>query len=238
VLLKQERKGGATPELIPLITARMAVFSESDKQEKLNASRVKTLTGSDDISARALYGHQLTFRPNCKIIMLTNHKPQFDISDQAMLDRLKLIPFVARFEQSKKNKDYVEKMMTEHIDEIFSWIVEGAFEWYTQGTLTACEVMTQEMDKYVQELDVLSQFMEDQCTLGTEFKTTPSLAYQGFVGWCAEGNVQSMSKQDFAKRMKKKGFVQKKSGSKRWWEGFRINETNVEEEGDSFLPLM
>jgi putative DNA primase/helicase len=102
--MHQERKCGATPELIPLMTARLSVFAESEKKEKLNAVRVKSLTGNDDISARALYGNQVTFRPKCKIVMLTNHKPEFDISDQAMLDRLKLIPLISSTVRKKQGQ--------------------------------------------------------------------------------------------------------------------------------------
>jgi putative DNA primase/helicase len=245
VLMSQERKGGATPELIPLMTARLAVFAESEKQEKLNAVRVKSLTGNDDISARALYGNQMTFRPSCKILMLTNHKPEFDISDQAMLDRLKLIPFAARFatpdtaagkKQAQANKEYVGKMLNEHLNELFSWMAQGASEWYADG-FPPCTVLQQEMDKYVAELDILAQFIEDRCEVGegADFRGSPTGLYQEFVGWCAEGNSKCLRKQDFAARLRKHGFTPKKSGSKRFYQGLRV--IRVELANPRLLPL-
>jgi len=146
VLMQQERRGGATPELMPLLAARLAVLSEIGQHERLNARRVKELTGGDDVSARALYGHQLTFRPRCKLVMLTNHRPDVDVGDQALVDRIRLVPFLARFDVSRENKAYVDALMTEHLDEMFSWVAEGARGWYREGR-PGCAAMRTEMDR-------------------------------------------------------------------------------------------
>ncbi len=50
----------------------------------------------------------------------------------------------------------MRSLVNDHLDEIFSWIVDGAAEWYETRSLEPCEVMTAEMNKYVQELDVVS----------------------------------------------------------------------------------
>ncbi len=80
-----------------LINARVAVFSESEKQENLNEGMIKSLTGNDPISCRPLYGKQMEFQTLCKLIMQTNHEPSIDIEEKAMLDSLKFIPFLSRF---------------------------------------------------------------------------------------------------------------------------------------------
>ena len=75
VFMSQARGSSTTPELVPLKRARLAVFSESKKGDNLDSTRLKLLTGNDDIPARQLYGKQITFRPQSKYILLTNHLP-------------------------------------------------------------------------------------------------------------------------------------------------------------------
>ena len=101
-MLKKTSRG-ANPEMMPLLTARCGTLPESDKKEELNSKRVKTITGDDLITARHLFGHAISFKTQCKPIWATNHKPKINVDDQAILDRLKLIPFLARFEKKQEN---------------------------------------------------------------------------------------------------------------------------------------
>ena len=158
-VMKQDKKSGATPELMPLLIARTAVINETEKDQELNSVRIKALTGSDDISARELYGKQITFRPKAKMIMLTNNKPTFDITDMAMCDRIKLLPFLAKFEETNDNKTYVDNLSKFHLNEIFSWLAIGAYRWYQDRQLSPCSVMKLEMDKYKSEIDIVGEFV-------------------------------------------------------------------------------
>ena len=160
VLINQERRGGATPELMPLVTARLAVFSESEDGAKLNSTRIKNLTGSDDISARQLYAKQVTFRPQAKLFMMTNHLPDFDFRDRAMLDRVKLIPFRARFEVNAANTKFVRSLMKEHLNEVFSWIAEGARAYYAEGIGDIPECCSEVLADYIEEQDTVAAFIQ------------------------------------------------------------------------------
>lgn len=110
------RAGAATPHLVPLRRARMAVFAETDRSAKLNSEVIKSVSGNDSISFRRLYGEQDEFVPVCKLVMMTNFKPEFDVDDQAMKDRLHFIPHCARFRdhpkpgEKKRDKELVQAL--------------------------------------------------------------------------------------------------------------------------------
>jgi len=107
VLIDNEKVGaGATPELVPLLTARLGILSETSEGAKLNARRVKSLTGNEKITMRALYEKQTTFAPKCKFLLITNHIPWSDPTDKAMIHRKKIIPFDNIFENTKANNDF------------------------------------------------------------------------------------------------------------------------------------
>lgn len=208
VLLNQERRSGATPELVCLQSARLAVLAETDKEEKLNAKRVKNLTGGDIIYARDLYQKTgINFKPKAKYVMMTNHRPSFDISDQAMIDRVKQIPFLARFD---RNPDYEKDLLDNHLDSLFSWIVDGAFDWYNGEKLVICDVMKKEMDKWITDLDTVQQFIDEQCKEDSNGFISSEAIYSEFAGFCCSSSEKLMSKKEFIDRLKKKGYEYKK----------------------------
>jgi putative DNA primase/helicase len=97
--------GAATPQLMPLSIARLAVFAESEKNEVLNDGLLKSLSGQDPISVRPLYGKQIEIQPQAKYLLQTNHYPRIDVTDEAMKNRFKLIPFSAVFKTNPKGNE-------------------------------------------------------------------------------------------------------------------------------------
>ena len=218
VMLKKSSRG-ATPELMSLLNARCGALPESDKKEELNSKRVKSITGDDVITARRLFGHPISFKTQCKPIWATNHKPKINIDDQAILDRLKLIPFMARFEKSDINTKYIKDLQENKLDEFFTWFCLGACDWYNGQELKPSKEMTDEMNKYISENDVVSEFLQDTYDLidKEEYNKLPKLekkdwiynrkiAYCDFMIWINENNRKddSLGKKDFILQLEKK----------------------------------
>ena len=215
VMMKQERQGGATPELMSLLHSRLGVLPESDAEEVLNSKRVKSITGADEIKARALFCDEISFRTQTKPIMPTNHKPKFNIDDKAMIDRVKMIPFKARFNDTKKNQKYIKDIMDNHIDEIFTWLCTGAKDWYNGQILTPCTAMQEEMNKYIEELDDIKVFVsntydmiskDDYTALGRddkkEWRCKKDWVYGAYCGYMAETQQKPIGKLSFYKGVK------------------------------------
>ena len=255
VMLKKTSRG-ANPEMMPLLTARCGSLPESDKKEELNSKRVKSITGDDVITARHLFGHAVSFKTQCKPIWATNHKPKINVDDQAILDRLKLIPFLARFEKNQENTDYIKDLQENKLDEFLTWFCLGAYDWYSGEELTPCSEMNSEMTKYISENDVVAEFLEDTYHLITkeEYNKIPKLdkrnfvqnrihVYGEFVAWISDNNRKddSLGKKDFYEQFDKKvtdirttkikkGFLAKKKDT-----GMTDVEGEEEEDG---RPLM
>ncbi len=238
VLIHQEKNGSATPHLIPLIGARLAILSETDKNEKLNQKMIKKLTGNDKISARALYGKQVEFKPVCKTIMLTNNRPIFNSDDTAMVDRLKYNPFNQRFVcnpikgELKKDPEFIEKLKTEYLNEVFTWLCIGAKKWYDNKNLNPPEIVQSATDEYISELDVISRFMDENCEFGSKYTVKRSYLFEYFKTYCRE-NAIFMRKKEFFNRMQKKGYKNerlKEQDNCMGYRGFKICEDEDENE--------
>jgi P4 family phage/plasmid primase-like protien len=161
VFLDQGDRGSATPELMCLLTARLGVLSETKKDADLDPKRVKELTGNDTISGRHLYKDQITFKPYATYILMTNFLPRYDARDQAMTDRIRLIPFSARFEDTPENKAFVGRFKEQGaLDEVFRLLVWGATEYFRNGKVVDPPQRAKAaMASYTSDLDILGQFL-------------------------------------------------------------------------------
>lgn len=249
-MLKKTTRG-ASPEMMDLLFGRCGVIPESDKKEELNSKRIKTMTGSDVINARHLFGHPLTFQTQMKPIWSTNFKPKINIDDKAILDRLKLIPFLGRFEKTQENTDYIHDLQKNKLDEFFTFFCTGARDWYNGQELIPCKDMKDEMNKYIIENDVVAEFVDDTYDTISDMDYNKmakldknswvmnvSSVYCDFCAWISENNRKEdiIGKKDF-KIMLFKRVVQKRTT--KIYNGCLLKrKDHTEEDGEEcILPL-
>ena len=131
-----------------------------------------------------------------------------------MLDRVVLIPFLARF---SKDRSYIDNLVTNHLDEIASYLFEGASLWYKHG-LVKPKICNDEMGKYIQVLDSFSQFINDCCERGSsdDHYVFPNDLFTHYDSWCTENHhINKLSSVKFGQRLKKE-FGEKKQLSKKY----------------------
>jgi len=202
---------GASPELMDLLYSRCGSLPESDKKEELNSKRIKTITGDDEINARHLFGHSIKFKTQCKLLWATNHKPKINVDDQAILDRIKLIPFNARFEKNQMNTDYIKDLQENKLNEFFTWFCLGARDWYSGKELIPCKVMITAMNQYISDNDIIQEFIEDVLDIISkeEYEQKDKLeknncrmkksnVYAMFTDWCRQHRKEDqLGKKEF-----------------------------------------
>ena len=80
---KRAASNAATPELATTKGKRIATLQEPDTNTKLNVGLMKELTG-DTIQARALYREPFEFKPQFKMVLCCNDKPELPEHDQGI----------------------------------------------------------------------------------------------------------------------------------------------------------
>ncbi len=229
VFIDKGRSGGATPELMPLLGARVGVLSETKKNADLEPKRVKELTGNDSISARALFKSQITFIPVAKYILMTNFLPRFDARDTAMNDRIRLVPFDARFQKNPTTQAFVDRFKEQGaLDAVFRHFVKGAHTYYKNGCVRdPPERAVSAMNSYRGDLDTLGQFLE-LCQKGNDEKGQPLRwdrvecykAFKEYVhrvhGFERSRDCPMLNRSVFYVALGKAGFTDKKTSKKRY----------------------
>ena len=116
----------------------------------LSAAKVKELCSDEDITARELYAGLEVFTPQHTLWLATNHRPTVPADDQAVWNRLRLIPFEAVVSEAEKDLSLDEKL-AEEAQGFLAMLVREAVEWQRSGLLdsTATEDSTAEWREQV-----------------------------------------------------------------------------------------
>lgn len=88
-----DKQGGASPDLAKLVGCRLVCCSEPEANERLQEGTVKYITGGDHITARALYGSPIQFKPQFGLFLQCNNVPPFNGVTKGGMLRNVVIPF-------------------------------------------------------------------------------------------------------------------------------------------------
>lgn len=219
------RKGGATPELMPLQYARMGVINETD-DGYINGKMTKTLTGGDTINARALYKDEIQFKNKAKITIVSNKKLDFDSNDQAVVDRIKFLPFNARFEPTDNESKALKTWISKNIDRFFSYFANGAIRWYNDKNLALPNVARKATEQRCNENNSYKNFLDDRCELDESYRLKGSIARSEYETFCADEKIiKPLSSNEFGALLIKQ--FGKKDAHTNCYKGLRIKVTNL-----------
>ncbi len=165
-MLELTARSSIPNDVAALVNRRLVTGSETNELSRWNEQRVKVLTGCDDITARFLYNGFFTFTPIAKFWLAFNHKPMVDDASHGFWRRVRLIPFLHRFEGDRLDKDLMKKLRAE-APGILAWAVRGCLRWQQEG-LGLPGAVKQATDEYQREADIVGEFMEEQCVLDVE----------------------------------------------------------------------
>lgn len=239
VLMDFDKSGNnPQPAVYSLIGKRIVWANESAEGRRINAGLVKQLTGGDRISVRTLYQAHLTeFKPTHLILLLTNHKPHIPADDQAVWDRILLIPFENRFVENpskvnEKQRDTNLRMELEgEAAGILAWLVRGCLDWQRNGLNPPSEVKVA-TQLYREEEDTLGMFLKEVCILGNDAKVTGSELYEAYSRWCQENNIGPMSGTKFGLIMTNtRGFEKKRVRNAQTYHGIGLLKNYCRSDG-------
>ena len=202
IMVKNAPNGAANSDIARLKGARLVTTVEPNEGARVNEGLLKQLTGDDIVTARRLYGDEFEFKPEFKLWMVTNHKPIIRGTDTGIWRRIHLIPFTVQIPPSKVDKNLKYKLTAE-LPGIFRWAVDGCLLWQKEGLLMPGAV-TDEVREYRREMDVISAFIEDRCTLDPNKGVQSSQLYAAYCDWADKGNEYRMSGTKFSLELSKR----------------------------------
>jgi putative DNA primase/helicase len=204
---------------------RFVIIDESPENGKLNAEKVKTLTGNSTIHARLMRQDFFDFEPTHHFFLLTNYKPIISDSGHGIWRRIRLIPFLVKFEEPTEESPNPEHPMDKDLEGkldaelsgILRWVVEGAAEWARDGLGEIPLTVKTATAEYRSEEDTLGLFIDECCDVDKSYKELSASLYTEYEKWAERtGEKYSWTDKLLFRRLTDAGYTASKEGSKRF----------------------
>lgn len=200
IMVKSSQSNAINSDIARLKGARLVTSVEPNEGVRLNEGLLKQLTGDDTVTARKLYSEEFEFKPEFKLWMATNHKPIIRGTDTGIWRRIHMIPFDVQIPEDKVDKNLTHKLKAE-MTGIFKWCIDGCLMRQREGLQMPAAVL-KSVREYRREMDVISAFIEDKCTL--EGTVQASTLYAAYVSWADSNNEYCMSNTKFSTELAKR----------------------------------
>jgi putative DNA primase/helicase len=206
-LTGQTKRSGAdaTPDLIPLMGARMVRASEPEQGERLKEGIIKELTGGEPILVRALHSDFIEVHPVFKLFISGNHKPEIRGTDDGIWRRVLMVLFDVQIPERERDPDLGKKLYLE-APGILNWMIEGLLSYLEVG-LQVPQQVQDATQAYREENDPIGMFLDACCEVTGDAGTFTRSAEltDAFNFWTAaeQGSTQWSGRQ-FQMKLKDK----------------------------------
>jgi len=209
--------------------ARYVFASEVEEGRRLAESMIKDVTGGDTISARFMRGEWFDYQPQFKIWLGTNHKPVILGTDEAIWDRIRLIPFTVRIPESELiPRREMERRLTAESPGMLAWAVRGCLAWQAEGLIAPPAVKSATHD-YRSQMDELAAFFDEICVVAENAHVSSHNLYTQYAEWAASTGTKKLSQSQLGQRLAERGFECTRrviNGRRsRCWEGIGLADT-------------
>jgi putative DNA primase/helicase len=218
--LVNRRESTIPNDVARLKGVRFVTAVETEEGDRLAEAQLKTLTGGDTISARFMRQEWFDFLPEFKLWLATNHRPSVRGTDEAIWDRIRLIPFTVRIPEAEVDRELGNRLKDE-AEGILAWAVQGCIEWRNRG-LDAPMAVRQATARYRAEMDTLGTFIDERCMIGPELRAPTGPLFDAYLEWCIDSGESPITITPFTKALRERGFVSKRQARERGWLGLAL----------------
>ena len=205
-------KRNVKPELAEAKGKRMIIAAELEEGMRLNTSNVKQLCSTDEIYAEKKYKAPFSYVPTHTLVLYTNHLPRVGAIDQGTWRRLIVIPFNAKIEGKADIKNYSDFLFKTAGGAVLSWIIEGAKRVIASDyKIVQPKVVQDAIQKYKENNDWLSHFLDDCCEVGDDFEAKSGEFYNAYRSYCLQMGEYTRSTTDFYSALESTGVVRKRT---------------------------
>ena len=216
-------KRNVKPELAEAKGKRMIIAAELEEGMRLNTSNVKQLCSTDEIYAEKKYKAPFSYVPTHTLVLYTNHLPRVGAIDQGTWRRLIVIPFNAKIEGKADIKNYADFLFKMAGGAVLLWIIEGAKRVIASDYKIAQPRVVQDaIQKYKENNDWLSHFLEDCCEIDPSYEAKSGEVYNTYRSYCNQMGEYARSTTDFYTAIEAADFTRHKTKKGMLIRGFRL----------------
>lgn len=192
----------SNPSLYGARFSRICFVNETNRNDALNTALIKALSGGDVAMVRTLFKEHVDLQARFKIVFVTNHLPNMDWNDTAILRRVKIIPFNRIFTKEEQDNKLLEKLYEES-EGILKILVNQAVRYYNEGMSQEPHSLGATLKAVRREDDSVYAFLNDMLERthnnGDRIQARP--LYDRYCAYCNLEALSQVSEVVFAKKM-------------------------------------
>jgi phage/plasmid-associated DNA primase len=208
---------GPNPELCALMGKHVGIYSEGETADsiELNFTSLKQISGEDTITARRCYRDPIEFKAVCKLHLATNFTPGAN-DEKAIVDRLDYIFMDSTFSdkpkkgEQKKDTDFIERLRSIHLSEVFSWMAQGSYNFYKDGrSITVPPLFKARTTELFKTEDSISTFVNRMLII-TENKKDyikKGVLFEDYMSFCVSNSQKCHRRSELFDRLKEMKLV-------------------------------
>lgn len=178
-----------------------------------NARQIKVLTGNDLISADVKYKSRVRFRNTAKLIFATNNPLYLEVNDEALVERIVVIPFAFAVPNESRNRNLMEFLKAERggifwkAMVAYRGLVARNYRFSGNYQLNAvCQQSKCNIAAAFVEADWLNAFLEENLIVAPDSGVFLSDVREAFEVWLNEKDIfgcKPLSDLEFGKAIRK-----------------------------------
>ena len=216
---------GPREDIARLAGARLVTSVETRDGQRLAEGLVKLLTGGDTVAARKLYEGTSEFRPEFKLLLASNYRPDARADDDALWRRLRELPFPTARSKPKERDDSIKAEIIDPAQTgkaILAWAVEGCTRWLADG-LGEPDAVMKATEAYRRSQEPLADFIANCCEVGETYGIGAQALRDAYEAWCrSQGIKQPVVGKRWAEALERANCQRQETKHGRYWLGIRL----------------
>lgn len=194
-----------------------------------DTSMIKKLVGEDSIKGERKGKDLVFFKNYAKLIFSTNELPVIK-SEKTNAFYRRLLVFPMNKVPEHKDPDLFQKLEAEK-DYLLMLAVQALERMYQQKNITVASASEHEIERLRADSDTVEGFILEECEKVDGCRWERTELYKRYSAFCEENERQALTKNNFYKSLRLKGYSEITSSGKRYFLGLKFALENCTKDG-------
>ncbi len=182
-----------------------------------DTSTIKKILGEDTLRGEQKGRDAISFKSYAKLIFSTNELPLVK-SEKTNGFYRRLLVLTMNKVPVKKNPNLYQELVQE-IDYLLQLSVQAVERMYQQGIITISEASEKAVLQLRADSDTVEAFLQEICFDDEKGRIERTDLYKKYADYCEETDRQSLTKNNFYKSLRVKGYMEIKTSGYRYFKG-------------------
>jgi putative DNA primase/helicase len=220
-----QKNPGIRNDIARLRGARLALASEFNHGEIIDASLIKKISGGDRLTARFLHKEHFEFVVKATLVFVTNALPVLNGGDAAIARRVLSICFPNVIPPEERDPN-LARLISGERSGVLNWLVEGLNSYLNSRRLQVPDSVREASKQYMNDSDMLGQFLEEECEFNKGYQVAASEIFNVYKAWCWDRNLRPLASPSFKSELiKRRVGTHERKAKGVFWFGLKLKSS-------------